>query len=110
MTTHFRSGPAFGLSAEVKSKVPHSISCCKEDCQVLTVNANLSRLFKINLNHIIFSYIGFFAILLGRRNYPDIKNLTFKNPTLCGCQTHQLSFEFYSNQDYCLFIDSGKNV
>lgn len=85
MTTHFRSGPAFGLSAEVKIKVPHSINAVvKKDCQELTINANLLRLFKINLNHIRFR---FFTILLGRRNYPHIKkSLTcktiFKNPIL----------------------------
>lgn len=47
MSTHFRSGPAFGLSAEVKSKVSHRSDVVSRFCQALKLTY-----LKINQNHI----------------------------------------------------------
>lgn len=62
MSTHFRSGPAFGLSAEVKSKVSHRSDVVPRFCQALKLTY-----LKINPNHIKVVYTRFLLYLMAEK-------------------------------------------
>lgn len=63
MSTHFRSGPAFGLSAEVKSKVSHRSDVVPRFCQALKLTY-----LKINQNRIRVVYTRFLLYLMAEKN------------------------------------------